>query len=257
MTLKLSIGDTPPGDAFGRCIAYIVDGDDQVPIWLDPEGIYDGIDLTLTRNPNRTLFPCFAPRSEEHNNRIFISAPTGSGKTFFTGSMIMEYKNRDPDKKVYIFSPYEQDKSIDERIDEKDYVRITPDDYKLEKMADSLVVLDDIECLENDIQQRNVNKMTRRLLQAGRHHKIDTVVINHTLMDFAKTKKIIGESNFIILFPNNGNDAEITRYCKTYIGLSKPEIEKIIRVKDSRWVMIHKGSPFYIVTEKRIYFPNQ
>lgn len=261
--MKLSLKDG------ARCIAYIQErgkgqwSEDDKEIFLNPEGELTEIDLTKTKNPERTLFPCFQPRTPDHNNRIFVSAPTGAGKTTFVSTVIQEYKNRDPDKHVYIFSPYERDKSIDTRLNPEDYTRITPDDYTREALKNSFVVCDDIESLEDDKAQKKMNTMIKRLLQAGRHDLIDTCLINHTLMDYQKTKKIIGESNYVVLFPNNGNDAEIENYLKSYVfGRSKsqqPEIDRIVRMPmtESRWVVIHKGSPMYVVTEKKLYFPNK
>ena len=219
------------------------------------------------------LFPDFST-DDDDTNRIFISGRAKSGKTSIAKRIVMEIIARDeekallalsngeepkPDKRVILFAPSENDPSIDLGL-EGIIERAKPGNYVADDFANSIVIFDDTESLESPSAEAKLNLFIKKVLQGGRKLGIHVIYINHTLLNWARTKTVIGECNYIFLFPNTGFDAQIEKFNKAYLGLQKPIYNRLISTpsedepQGSRWVMISTWAPCYIMTEHCVYF---
>lgn len=233
-------------------IAYVLeDGDVHKTIFLDPKGRLDEIRAQGTKD----FFPCFETGSE-HNTRIYISGKTGSGKTTFANRAVKEIKNRHPRKKIYLVSPYEEDKSMDKDIG-PEITRLPPGNHDVAEFPDSIIIFDDIDSFKDDKIKKETYSFCNAALQSGRHHRVDVIFINHTLKNHQWTKYVIQECNYYVMFPGAGNEAQIGAFCKDYCGLTTKAVKQIKRTYNSRWVVVCAQYPTFIITQRHIYFPSK
>jgi hypothetical protein len=222
-------------------------------IYLDKEKGFPDIDLSRKPDLRRTILPC-VPGEEGQVIRFFISGVAGVGKSTFANEIIKDRLDYFPTKKVWLFSPFEDDESIDRDLEDK-IQRVEPSDYDVEEFENSIVIFDDIDSYNKESDVATAYKTLNALEQAGRKQGTDCIYINHTLKNGPRTKYVIGESNYVVVFPNAGNNPQIASFLKDYCGLSKFAIREILEVKNSRWVIIHKAFPVYVMTQQAIYFP--
>jgi hypothetical protein len=80
------------------------------------------------------------------------------------------------------------------------------------------------------------------------------VITSHLINNYKDTRRILNESTAIVIYPNSSGTYGIRTYLKTYMGLNKEQIDRILKHKD-RWVLISKTYPIYVLTENELYFP--
>ena len=188
-------------------------------------------------------------------NAVFISAPSGSGKSWFTANYVKELrklKGRGK-KKVYLFSA-----SQDEDPAYKDIPKFLKIDLYNPRLGeidvnifkDSIVVYDDWDSHPNSQVVTFLFKFLKALLERGRKLNIDVVSIVHDTLQGAKTKPIIFESTNYVLFPR-ASYSTTSKFLKAYMGFSSDEV-KALRKLDTRTVYISKQAPQYIISDKEI-----
>lgn len=207
------------------------------------------------------------PNLNYERDNIYISAPSRSGKTYFTKEFIKKYKVLHPNNKIFLFSK----KSSDKSIDDIEPIRIkiinddeTSNDEIIEKLnnidyADfnnSLIVFDDIENISsNEKIKKKVMEISNEILNLGADKKITIVNISHVMMNYRFTKNIINESQTIVMFPNSGIHKQYENFNKEYIGIEKNQFKDIINT-NSRWVVIFKNAPITYLTKNKIKIIN-
>lgn len=214
----------------------------------------------------------------------FVFGSSGSGKSYFVGNYATVYQEFYPENPVYLVSYIDEDSSID-RI--PDLIRISIKDIMDGKITgkaihDSMIIFDDVDALpslpkeEQEVEDGDekpvkkakgkdinnpkdvfnaVEELRDQLLTTGRHHNVSVIVTSHLGANFGHTKKVINESSFITVFPKGGNAAQIERIMSTYSGLNKKQLKKLVD-QPSRWVMLSKVYPQYVVSEKSVYLVN-
>lgn len=193
----------------------------------------------------------FVPLMEEvpeQGCRVSLYGPSGAGKSFTAGGMVKEYKNEHPDRPFFLFSKHARDKALDKyspkriTIDEE-FLENPPD---IDDLFDSCVVFDDIDLFPPKIA-KSLQLLRDNCLENGRHHNICVITVGHELLGGFKTKKSHTESQRIVLFPGRDSYA-VREWLKRYMKLPASEINKIME-SGSRWAVIHKESPNYVLTE--------
>lgn len=192
------------------------------------------------------------------NVKIFITGKGDSGKSYLANRIIKEILNREPDKKVYVISPYDEDESLDDGLVGVDGVedvieRLQPEKYNLDLMENSIIVLDDIEGFGDSSIIADLYDMTKKIMQNGRHYETDIIFINHTPLDGMKTKYVIQECDFYIFFPGVGGDPQIEGFNKKYLKLDKITLKKLFTMKKNRWVLVCNRAPVYLLSSEELY----
>ena len=191
---------------------------------------------------------------------IYIGGAAGSGKSWVAGHYMARYKKLYPKNPIYVFSRKKEDKSIDDFVKSKrfildmDLVNDPIDFHELVGTKSGCFVLFD-DC--NSIQNKKINKailaLQNDILEVARSKNIYIIVTNHKLSDREKTKTILNECHYIIVFPRVNRQA-INYTLQTYMSLTKGQISKICRLKkNSRWVAIYKNYPQHVIHEKGVY----
>lgn len=185
---------------------------------------------------------------------MYVSGPSGVGKSVFCAMYAENFVRMWPEKKVYLFSRLEQDSSIDSV---KNLVRIplTVDNLTLldsKSFSDSLVIFDDCDTISAIKLKKAVDKLKDDIMQVGRHHKIYIIITSHLLNRSRETRIIMQEMNKLVIFPHSGS-RHFLNYCfQKYVGLDRSECKSIFNLS-TRWAIIHTHMPRYVLYETGAY----
>lgn len=220
---------------------------------------------------DKELVPVFIPRDDEkQNTRLMVSAPPGGGKSHFNNKIlkaaIAVHKSISKGKpQFFVFSCQKEDPSLDDglkltRYPCSDETLLNLDeplnvaDFRgKNQMAPNWVIFDDTESILNKNVNKLVEKLRNECLQQARHENLNVITVSHELMNGNKTKSMISNSSHVCIFPKAGNSSQISRFLKTYLNLNQDEIDKILKKIDSRWILICKKSPMYVMHSNGCY----
>lgn len=228
-----------------------------------PEGLDDVIEKTNKVFNDRkkkeivihdgTLIPVPDKKLDREVN--YIAGPSGSGKSTYVSKYAEEYKKMYPKNDITVFSRLAKDKAIDklkpQRVMIDEELLEDPIDAQ-EELADSCCIFDDIDTIRNKELREAVQETRDDILETGRHAKITCLCTSHQLMNYSKTRTLLNESTSCTFFPKSGSTYHIKRFLKEYCGLDRKDIQKILNLP-SRWVMIHKSYPQYVVYQQGAY----
>jgi len=188
--------------------------------------------------------------------KILVTGKSGCGKSTFVSKWLKEarkmFKLADDD--IIIISKLDEDPILDKlnplRIDlDEDMMN---DPLQVSELANSVVVMDDIEKIRNKYILNNVLHLRDEILEVGRHFNTRLLCATHLLFDYKNTRVLLNEATAICLFCHAGSTFHIRRLLKEFIGLDKIQIQKLIKLK-SRWVCIYTESPMYVLHEHGAY----
>jgi hypothetical protein len=187
----------------------------------------------------------------------YISAPSGSGKSYFAGKWIKQFNKMFRNQEVYVFSPIPADKALDDnniiRVDMDDHLLMNP--ITVEELENSLVVFDDCESIKDKKMLRYIEWLRDSILETGRHYNVRQLWISHLISNYSSTRRLLNESTFVCVFPRSGSGVyQIKKFLTNQCGLSKNEIKKFLS-QDSRWCCVYRTFPQFVITEKTCYFP--
>ena len=190
---------------------------------------------------------------------VLIGGPSGSGKTVWASRYIKAYKKKYPKRCIYVISSINEDNALDRisgviRLDLEEC--FGDDDYEIEpeSMQNSLVLFDDVDTLTSKKMRDNVLTFRDFLLEQGRHFNIHLVNTVHILLNYKATRRLLNESTKVIIFPKSGTAYQIKTFLQTYCGFMKEQITEFFkRDKKSRWKMISKTYPIYVMSQHEVY----
>jgi hypothetical protein len=197
-----------------------------------------------------TLIPCFS----EDSVRVFTSGLSGSGKST-TISNIIEKNPPKGEGYVFLFSPIKGDKALAKikrllEVDLDDFERDMERPFSFEDINEgSICIFDDCETARKDLVPQYYQLMDM-VGQRGRHKKISMYSVSHSAMNGNKTKSLIRESQYFLMFCS-ANKRDCKNLLKTYGGMDTNQIETIMTQK-SRWCLFKKSIPQYAVFEHSI-----
>ena len=187
--------------------------------------------------------------------RVFISGQTECGKSYWMRNYMNQLRRMDEKKNIYLFSDVQEDEEIDKI---KKLTRVVIDDNVIDNIPDpmnfknSICIFDDYDSIQNKKILDVIQNFRDALLKRGRHENITLLISSHLSNDYKNTRIIMNECNKIVIFPKAGNVYALKYLLNKYIGMDKKQIQKLMGLP-SRWVMIHKNYPQYIIYEKGIY----
>lgn len=186
----------------------------------------------------------------------YIAGPSGSGKTSYAVEIIKKLKKMRPESDFYIFSRTNASDDpafkgmkgdriiLDERIVTK------PINIEEDIPKGSIILFDDCGTIQNDSIKKGVEKIMSDVMEVGRKMGLDVIITNHLVVPNEKkmARTIMNEMHALTVFPKSGSAQQISYVLKTYFGLNKKQIEKILSLK-SRWVTITKTYPHVVMYE--------
>ena len=193
------------------------------------------------------------PIPQLYSERIYISAPSGAGKSYFTGQYVEEIRNKFGKKRnIFIFSRVDEDKALDKfpkkvltriPLEKKlwDEVKFLPEDFKK-----SICIFDDIDTIQDKTLARKVQALRGNMLETGRHSEITVISTSHQIQNFLETRQLINEAMYVVLFPRASSIYHISNFLEKYMGLNSHQIKDIYKL-NTRWIYISKQYPRYII----------
>jgi hypothetical protein len=186
---------------------------------------------------------------------VFIGGPSGSGKSTMAAKYIEGYKQAFPGKPVIVFSRKPEDNVLDRLkplrfiIDET--IVTEPVDIIKDLKGGACILFDDCNTIQDDKVKHAVSKLMNDVLEIGRSDNIYCIVTSHLLNPNEKkdSRTIWNEAHTITIFPKSGNRHAMVYSLEKYCGIDKKAINAILDLP-SRWVMIGKQYPMYILHEK-------
>lgn len=185
---------------------------------------------------------------------IYISGPSGSGKSYFCNNYIDKYNKLFPNNDIYLFSKVDNDSSLSNKNIKKIEITkdIIKDPIKVEELNNSLVLFDDTDTIREKDIAKEIDNLKDDLLSTGRHESTYVLITSHQIMNYNRTRLIIAESHAVVFFLNSGSSYHIRRFLNVYCGCDKKTILKILNLK-SRWCFIYLRAPRYVVCESSIF----
>ena len=221
--------------------------DNKIPIYLYPNL------TTRSEVKGKDIFPSVDPKSE----RILVSGPSGAGKSTWVGEYGRLYRKKFPKRPIYVISSITKDASLDRlnpiRIDINFFndpdVEIDPE----ETFTKSLVIYDDVDTICDSNLRKAVLAQRDFMLEQSRHYETHMIATTHILMNGQATRRLLNEGSKYVVFPNS-NSFQITNFLKRYIGLQQRSIDRFINEdRDSRWKLISRDYPLYVISKKSVY----
>ena len=189
---------------------------------------------------------------------LYITGASGSGKSTFCVNYIHEWKKHFKKSDIYVFSALSEDETLDQikdlkriRIDES----LEEQDLDYQDFKNCMVVFDDTDCISNKKTKEEVYKIMNKILEIGRHFNIYCIVTNHLPTNGLLTKRILNECVYLVYFPNAGASRQLKYLLYEYLGLERKLIAKNKKLK-SRYCVVHKQYPMFILSEKDIFLVN-
>ena len=225
----------------------------------DWQHIYDTAMTQIKRSIRKEIIleggKFMALPSEEIVERLYITAPSGAGKSTWVANWLGRSRkiwHKKSDKKdIFIFSRVADDKPLDKfkpiRIEIDEELLYNP--IEAEDLQDSVAIFDDIDTISNTQLRKNVITLRDDLLECGRHYNVRMLCTSHLMLGGNTTKKMLNESTSVVFFPRSGNICQMRRFLQVYCGFEKDMIHKILNVP-SRWVMVRKLYPMMVLHER-------
>lgn len=185
---------------------------------------------------------------------VYVSAPSGSGKSYWTSNFVTTWQHLFPDNFIFIFSRVEDDPAFNKF---RNVVRVfVGDDYVANPLnaseipPGSMCIFDDIDTFPIKLK-RAVEHTRDDILEIGRHMHIHCVCTSHVLTDREHTKRMINEATHIVLFPGSNKEA-VKRFLKDKLGMVKSQIDRCLN-SPSRWICCYTRFPRHVITENQIF----
>jgi len=227
---------------------------DMVKIYLDSENENGKQEVNLSIDSIAEIIPLpLKYKKSNHNNRVYISGQSGSGKSTFTAKYIKYAEHILKPKEFYLFSRVPEDKPLD-ALDPNRIItdkKLLLDPYTTEDLEKSIVLFDDVDTISNKFVKKYIQDLRADILEVGRHYDVNIISTSHMLMNGAETKKLINEATMVVIFPRTLSSYHRNRFYQVYQGLSKKQIEEIDKIK-SRWIAMTRGARSLLTWEKGV-----
>lgn len=205
-------------------------------------------DTSLELPDDSTFQPI--PSADPKTRQVFyVAGQSGSGKSYFARGIAENYKKLYPHREVYLISKLQEDETLDRMKVGKpkrlSLQSLVDDPVDLDEFKDCLVIFDDFDTLDKPFD-KVVHKLIEDLCIMGRHSNTSMLILSHYLTNYSKTRLILGECQYLVLYPLATSQKALKYVCEHYGGLDKEDI--IGLKKRGRWVCIHKNYPSYVIS---------
>ena len=218
------------------------------------------IDASMRKKYKVNLKDNIFPIPQLFSERIYISAPSGAGKSYFTAEYILEIRKKFGKKReIFIFSRVDEDKSLDDKLPAKYVTRVPLEDklwnevvFQPEDFKNAICIFDDIDMISDKKLARKVQALRNNMLETGRHSKITVISTSHQIQNFLETRTLINEAQAVVLFPRSSSKYHVGAFLEKHMGLNLAQINEIYNLP-TRWIYVHKQYPRYLIYQHGVY----
>lgn len=175
----------------------------------------------------------------------FIAGPPGCGKSTTAAEILSLF----PKLPIYLFSDVSEDRAFDEldikrmKMEADLIAELKPEMFA--KDTDCWVVFDDIDKIRDAKTSKALISLMDNIIANGRSHgghNIHVIATSHSLSDYRKTKYMIENCDYWVVFPSKTINSQLKRL------LSKMDLDKLDLKKYDR-VFVHQSHPTFVVTD--------
>lgn len=199
--------------------------------------------------PDDSVFQPIPNPDNKCRQVYYVAGQSGSGKSYFARGIAENYKKLYPDREIYLISKLNDDETLDKmKIGKPKRISLqslVDDPVDLEEFKDCLVIFDDWDTLDKPYFNV-VHKLIEDLAIMGRHTCTSMLILSHYLTNYSKTRLILGEAQYLVLYPLATSQKALKYVCEHYGGMDKEDITQL--KKRGRWVMIHKNFPSFVIS---------
>jgi hypothetical protein len=199
--------------------------------------------------PDDSTFQPIPSADPKARDVFYVAGQSGSGKSYFARGIAENYKKLYPDREIYLISKLQDDETLDKmkigRPKRINLQTLVDDPVDLEEFKECLVIFDDWDTLDKPYFNV-VHKLIEDLAIMGRHTCTSMLILSHYLTNYSKTRLILGEAQYLVLYPLATSQKALKYVCEHYGGMDKEDIQKL--KKRGRWVLIHKNYPSYVIS---------
>lgn len=240
------------------------DGYFQIPMRKRRKKDYDVTDFKC--KSNEYMVPYYNPKERV---TMFIAGAQNCGKSYFVAQFLKTYKLMHPKRPIYLITGLtEKDKHFEQfnirqvimdsaNVGDLDLEKLRTDN-QTGKRTGCLLIFDDTDRIRDKGLMQKVYKLLDDALANGRDHEtqkgdadIDILVTNHEINDYQRTRGILTNCNYVVLFPFYSLSSQM-KLIMDKIGISK-ETQKYILAYRGRAIIIRKIAPMYCVMRKKIF----
>lgn len=221
-------------------------------------------DLKVNDDHRIMFLPQMNRKGEEERDVLYISASSGSGKSYLVNQFAEVYNIEKENKNKIFFltsNNHEKDKSLSQDIynfiNVDEFLDYYSDDENMKtfikdgsEFDNSLIIFDDIGAINDKDKVKTLWHFINIILENKRKNCISICVISHVPTDYKKTSILIRETKKYIVFPKN-LQVNSDRFLKTYLGLSKSQITFITDLQNTKWCAVDVGRKL-LITQRQI-----
>jgi hypothetical protein len=212
----------------------------------------------LNLGPDESIFPIPSDEPE----RYFIVGESGCGKSTICVKLALAYHKMFPKNNIWTFlrqddEAYDKipsrqevllgDETSDDKQQEEDTAALLNGEFKLKDFENSLVIFDDMDNIQSKKVCSAIHKLMGDCAANGRKKSIYVIYVSHIIKNREQTKVITNEASKVFLFPGCGAK-QMETFLKEHAHLPDKECQSLAKM-DSRWVMICRKLPRYIMSE--------
>lgn len=247
--IGVPIAQVKDGSLHGEKIYFVKNRNNEV------EG---GENIIKLKNGKFQQIPYYNVKEEITRRIWYITGPSGSGKSVYVRNTVLNWRKLNPAfKNVYMFSALTKDKNLDSvglrrcTIDDS----LISDPLVLEDFENSMLIFDDIDAITNEKHKEAIYKFLDQALITGRHHNISVMMTNHDIISGKNTKRILGETHYIVYFPHKSPKKKIEYLLENYVDMDLSDVRKIKNFDKSEysWCCISKTFPKYALMNQGLF----
>lgn len=183
----------------------------------------------------------------------YIVGASGCGKSYMALRIAEQYRRAFPDRPIYLISKLQKDETLDQlegliRLNFSNWDKETP---PIEAFKDSLTIFDDFDAVEKKTLN-GIITVSDDIAITGRHTNSSMIYISHYLSNYKMTRLILNEATKYIIYPHATSYHPLYYLLNKYVGMDKDQIKHLKKLQ-SRWVLIHKNFPNYVISERNAY----
>tara|TARA_R110000824_G_scaffold195050_3_gene377709 strand:- start:124 stop:921 length:798 start_codon:yes stop_codon:yes gene_type:complete len=202
--------------------------------------------------PEDVCFQLLPNTDKDKRDVYYITGASGSGKSYIAKTIANNYHKLYPDRKIWVVSKLDEDDTLDgiKAPVMRVKVDMIKDGIDINALSNSLIIFDDFDTIsgKNGIA---VQLLIDDIAIMGRKHtnnqgNITMLILSHYLTNYKKTRIILNESNWFVVYPQATSTHALTYLLKTHLGLEKDEVKKLKKM--GRWVAFHKSYPQFLLS---------
>ena len=208
--------------------------------------------------PDNLIFSPITNANPRKRDIYYIAGASGSGKSYMCGMLINNYNKLHPDRPVYLISKLESDETLDKYtfIERIGLQELVDNPFNINSMEeDCLFIFDDYDNAPKE-QLQAVQTLIDEIAITGRHKNISMIVISHYLTNYKSTRLVLNEAHYFVLYPQATSYHQLRYTLMNYVGMDKEEVTALKKL-NSRWTLIHKQFPQFVISQHKAYLLNQ